>query len=80
MLWQEYQILDLDLDLDLDLGLELGLDLVSYGAGTAIGHFCNGTGRAQCRVQFNSVPDGIHARGKAHIRSTPSLRSFPMLN
>ena len=28
-------------------------------------------------VQFGSVPDGIFALGKAHMRSTPSLRSFP---
>ena len=28
-------------------------------------------------VQFSSVQDGIYALGKAHIRSTPSLRSFP---
>ena len=28
-------------------------------------------------VQFSSVQDGIYALGKAHMRSTPSLRSFP---
>ena len=28
-------------------------------------------------VQFSSVQDGIYALGNAHIRSTPSLRSFP---
>ena len=28
-------------------------------------------------VQFCSVQDGIYALGKAHMRSTPSLRSFP---
>ena len=28
-------------------------------------------------VQFSSVQDGIHALGKAHMRSTLSLRSFP---
>ena len=28
-------------------------------------------------VQFSSVQDGTHAFGKAHMRSTPSLRSFP---
>ena len=28
-------------------------------------------------VQLNSVQDGICALGKAHMRSTPSLRSFP---
>ena len=27
-------------------------------------------------VQFSSVQDGGHALGKAHIHSTPSLRSF----
>ena len=27
--------------------------------------------------QFSSVQDGIYALGKAHMRSTPSLRSFP---
>ena len=27
-------------------------------------------------VQFSSVQDGIHAAGKAHMRSTPSLRRF----
>ena len=30
-------------------------------------------------VQFSSVQDGIYALGKAHLRSTPSLRSFPNL-
>jgi len=28
-------------------------------------------------VQFSSVQDGIYALGKAHMRSTPSLKSFP---
>ena len=28
-------------------------------------------------VQFSSVQDGIYMLGKAHMRSTPSLRSFP---
>jgi len=28
-------------------------------------------------VQFTSVQDGIYALGKAHMRSTPSLRGFP---
>ena len=28
-------------------------------------------------VQFSSVQDGIYALGKASMRSTPSLRSFP---
>ena len=28
-------------------------------------------------VQFSSVQDGIYALGKAHMRSTPSLRSSP---
>ena len=28
-------------------------------------------------VQFSSVQDGIYALLKAHVRSTPSLRSFP---
>ena len=28
-------------------------------------------------VQLSSVQDGIHALGKAHMSSTPSLRSFP---
>ena len=28
-------------------------------------------------VQFSSVQDGNYPLGKAHIRSTPSLRSFP---
>ena len=28
-------------------------------------------------VQFGSVQDGIRALGKVHMRSTPSLRSFP---
>ena len=27
--------------------------------------------------QFSSVQDGIYALGKAHMRSTPCLRSFP---
>ena len=27
--------------------------------------------------QFSSVQDGIYALRKAHMRSTPSLRSFP---
>ena len=29
--------------------------------------------------EFSSVQDGINALGKAHMRSTPSLRSFPVL-
>ena len=28
-------------------------------------------------VQFSSVQDGFYAIGKAHMRSTPSLGSFP---
>ena len=28
-------------------------------------------------VQFSSAQDGIYALGKAHMRFTPSLRSFP---
>ena len=28
-------------------------------------------------VHFSSVQDGIYALGKAHMRPTPSLRSFP---
>ena len=28
-------------------------------------------------VQFSSVHDGMYAFGKAHMRSTPSFRSFP---
>ena len=32
---------------------------------------------ATFRVQFSSVQDGIYALGKAHMRSTPSLSSFP---
>ena len=28
-------------------------------------------------VQFSSVQGGIYALGKAHMRSTPSLRCFP---
>ena len=28
-------------------------------------------------VQFSSIQCGIYALGKAHTRSTPSLRSFP---
>ena len=28
-------------------------------------------------AQFSSVQDGISALGKAHMRATPSLRSFP---
>ena len=32
---------------------------------------------ATCKVQFSSVQDGIYALGRAHMRSTPSLRSFP---
>ena len=28
-------------------------------------------------IQFSSVKDGIYALGKAHKRSSPSLRSFP---
>ena len=31
---------------------------------------------SQSSVQVSSVQDGIYALGKAHIRSTPSLRSF----
>ena len=31
----------------------------------------------QAAVQFSSVQDGICELGKAHMRSTPSLRSFP---
>ena len=27
--------------------------------------------------QFSSVQDGIYALGKAHMRSTPSVRGFP---
>ena len=27
--------------------------------------------------QFSSVQDGVYALGKAHMRSTPSLGSFP---
>ena len=33
-------------------------------------------GRDDSSVQFCSVQDGIYAIGKAHMRSTPSLRSF----
>ena len=29
------------------------------------------------RCAFSSVQDGIYALGKAHMRSTPSFRSFP---
>ena len=29
------------------------------------------------RPQFSLVQDGVSATGKAHMRSTPSLRSFP---
>ena len=36
-------------------------------------------GALTCAVQFISVQDGIYALEKAHIRSTPSLRSFPSL-
>ena len=32
---------------------------------------------SQSSVQVSSVQDGIYALGKTHIRSTPSLRSFP---
>ena len=32
---------------------------------------------SQFRVDFSSVQDGIYALGKAHMRSNPSLRSFP---
>ena len=28
-------------------------------------------------VQFSSVQGGIYVPGKAHMRSTPSLRRFP---
>ena len=31
----------------------------------------------QSSVQFSSAQDGTHALGKAHMRSTPFLRSFP---
>ena len=31
----------------------------------------------QSEVQFSSVHDGIYALGKAHMRSTMYLRSFP---
>ena len=34
---------------------------------------------AYSSVQFSSVQDGIYALRKAHMRSTPSLRSFPSL-
>ena len=30
-----------------------------------------------CSVQFSLVQRGFYALGKAHLRSTPSLRSFP---
>ena len=30
-----------------------------------------------CASQFSSAQDGIYALGKAHMRFTPSLRSFP---
>ena len=30
-----------------------------------------------CSVQFSSVQESIYALGKPHMRSTPSLRSFP---
>ena len=30
-----------------------------------------------CALQFSSVQDGIYVLWKAHMRSTPSLRSFP---
>ena len=30
-------------------------------------------------VQFSSVQDGIYELGKAYMRSTPSLRSFPIV-
>ena len=33
--------------------------------------------RSSPPVQFSSVQDGFYALGKAHMRSTPSLRSFP---
>ena len=33
--------------------------------------------RCSSLVQFSSVQDGIYALGKAHVHSTPSLRSFP---
>ena len=32
-----------------------------------------------CSVQFSLVQDGIYAFGKAHMRSTQSLRSFPTI-
>ena len=34
-------------------------------------------GGAQFWFKFSSIQDGIYTLGKAHMRSTPSLRSFP---
>ena len=47
--------------------------------GLTTAHFSFPPGTFPCLsppVQFSSVEDGIYAPGKAHMRSTPSLRSF----
>ena len=36
-----------------------------------------GQGSGGVAAQFSSVQDGIYALGKAHMRSTPSLRNVP---
>ena len=40
-------------------------------------YVCVGTGFVWLTAQFGSAPGGIYAIGKAHMRSTSSLRSFP---
>ena len=43
------------------------------------GDGCASSGAYADRVQFISVQDGISALGKAHMRSSASLRRFPAL-
>ena len=38
---------------------------------------CDVDRKEKDKVQLISVPDGINAPRKAHVRFTPSLRSFP---
>ena len=42
-----------------------------------VGKYFSPWTQLQSRPLFSSVQDRIYALGKAHIRSTPSLRSFP---
>ena len=40
-------------------------------------NMCVGGRMCMSSVQFNSIQDGVYALWKAHMRSTPSLRSVP---